>query len=246
MILLRVAPSADVLRMFPDPLRLLTGDERQRADALLFAADRADFVAAHLLARLCAAESLGVMAADVTIVQHCPTCGGPHGRPAVLDAPWLDVSWSHADGHVAALCGPGPLGVDLELAVGRPRPASMRRALAPAEAAWVRTAPDPHAAFTRLWVRKEALIKTGLLNLADLSDVDLITDSAEPVPRWRSAWLTGWEDGNVIAACATPGPPRHPLITCGRGSKIRGHKTEPSPRFRSPHPPGTAIVEGST
>ena len=28
--------------------------------------------------------------------------------------------------------------------------------------------------------------------------------------------------------------------------KIRGHKTEPSPRFRSPHPPGTAIVEGST
>jgi phosphopantetheinyl transferase len=229
--------------MFPDPLLPLTDAERLRVETLLFAADRDDFVAAHLLARLCAADLLGVMAIDVTIVQRCPVCGGPHGRPSIPQAPALDVSWSHADGYVAAMCGPGRLGVDLELAGGPPRPSSMRHALAPAEAAWVRAAADPDAAFTRLWVRKEALIKTGLVTLTDLSDVDLIGESAAPAPRWQGVWLTGWEDRKVIAACATPVP----LYSCGRGSwRIRGHKIEPSPRTRSPHPPGTAIVEGST
>jgi 4'-phosphopantetheinyl transferase len=224
--LLRVSSSAEVLGMFADPMTLLTGAERARAEAALFEVDRADFVAAHLLARLCAADLLGVLVTDVTIVQRCPVCAGPHGRPSIVEAPTLGVSWSHADGHVAALCGPGPLGVDLELASGPSRPSAMCHALAPAEAAWVRAAPDPDAAFTRLWVRKEALIKAGLVSLADLSDVDLIEDLAAPAQRWRGVWLTGWEDAKVIAACATPVP----LNSCGRGYKIRGHKAEPSPR----------------
>jgi 4'-phosphopantetheinyl transferase len=202
--LLRVASSADVLRMFPDPLRPLTADERQRAETLQFAADRADFVAAHLLARLCVAEFLDIMAAEVTIVQRCSTCDGPHGRPSVRQAPDLDVSWSHSGGHVAALCGPGRLGVDLELAGRTPHPSSMRRALAPAELDWVHAAPNPRIAFIRLWVRKEALIKAGVLNLAQLSDVDLVADSDEPATHWQGLRLTGWEDANIIGACATP------------------------------------------
>jgi 4'-phosphopantetheinyl transferase len=185
---MRFARSADVLDQLPDPLRLLTAAERRRANALRFDADRRDFIAAHVLARQCVAEVMKVDPAEVTIEQRCATCGGPHGKPLVLDAPAVDVSWSHGGGHVAAVAGTGRLGI--------------RAALAPAETRWVRASADPHAAFTRLWVRKEALIKIGALTLGTLSTVDLIDPSGELLPRWRGITLTGWESAHVVGAVA--------------------------------------------
>jgi len=199
---MRFARSADVLDQLPDPLRLLTAAERRRANALRFDADRRDFIAAHVPARQCVAEVMKVDPAEVTIEQRCATCGGPHGKPLVLDAPAVDVSWSHGGGHVAAVAGTGRLGIDLEPAFGPRRPAAIRAALAPAETRWVRASADPHAAFTRLWVRKEALIKIGTLTLSTLSTVDLIDPSGELLPRWRGITLTGWEHAHVVGAVA--------------------------------------------
>ncbi len=199
---MRFARSADVLDQFPDPLRLLTDAERRRADALRFDADRRDFVAAHVLARQCVAEVMKVDPAEVTIWQRCATCGGQHGKPVVLDAPAIDVSWSHGGGHVAAVAGAGRLGIDLEPTRGPRRPVAIRSALASAEARWVRAAADPHAAFTRLWVRKEALIKVGELTLSTLSTVDFTGPSGELLPRWRGITITGWETAHVVGAVA--------------------------------------------
>jgi 4'-phosphopantetheinyl transferase len=199
---MRFARSADVLDRFAHSLRLLTTAERRRADALRFSPDRRDFVAAHVLARQCVAEVMGTDPANVTIEQRCATCGAPHGKPTVLGRPGIDVSWSHGGGHVAAVAGVGRLGIDLEPAPGPRRPAAARAALAPAEARWVRAAADPDIAFTRLWVRKEALIKVGALSLGTLPTADLVDPSGELLARWRGIAIASWETSEVVGAVA--------------------------------------------
>ena len=150
----------------------LTAAERDRAAAFRRQADRDSYVAAHLLARECAARLAGLGdPAAVTLVQRCPTCGGrDHGRPAVRDRAGLHVSLSHSRGLVAAAAGWAPVGVDVELTRGRPFDDSLlAHALAPAEQAQVRAARDPGAAFLRHWMRKEALIKVGLTTLGTMA-----------------------------------------------------------------------------
>lgn len=86
------ATTADVLAAVPEAERLLTDAEGARAAAFRFERDRDDFVAAHALARGCAASVLRAPLGELTWRQRCPECGGPHGRPIVAEAPWLGVS----------------------------------------------------------------------------------------------------------------------------------------------------------
>jgi 4'-phosphopantetheinyl transferase len=154
----------------------LTAAEQDRAAAFRRPADRDSYVAAHLLARQCAARLAGMGdPAAVTLVQRCRTCGGrDHGRPAVRDRADLHVSLSHSPGLVAAAAGWAPVGVDVELTRGRTfDDGLLGHALAPAEQAQVRAASDPGAAFLRHWMRKEALIKVGLTTLGTMAEVDL-------------------------------------------------------------------------
>ena len=143
--------------------------------------------------------------------------------------PDVEVSWSHSGGHVAAVAGAGRLGIDLEPAAGRRRTAAIRAALTPSEARWVRAAPDPHAAFIRIWVRKEALIKIGALTLGTLSTVDLLGPLGQLVSRWRGIAITGHETAHVIAAIAHApvGPTPRPVV-CETGmNAIWGGEVKP-------------------
>ncbi len=170
---LRVARSAEVLAGVPAGAgAALTAIERERAAAFHAQADADDFVAAHLLARACVGAVTG--ARDVVLEQRCPTCGGPHGRPAVAGDPATHVSWSHSHGWVAAVAATVPVGVDLETRgrrhdVGR----LAARTGTPAEAAAVAADADPELAYLRMWCRKEALVKVGALTLAGFGLVDV-------------------------------------------------------------------------
>lgn len=169
---LRVSPSADVLARWPEPRGALGAPERERADAFHAAADAADFVAAHLLARECVTALTGVV--PVRLGQHCATCGGPHGKPYVRGLSGVHVSWSHSRGHVAAVAAQVPVGVDLET---RTRPHDVarlvRRTATPGEAAQILRDGDPEAAYLRMWVAKESLVKVGAISLADFGRTDV-------------------------------------------------------------------------
>ncbi|MER8182803.1 4'-phosphopantetheinyl transferase superfamily protein [Kitasatospora sp. NPDC094015] len=170
-----VATTAEVLG-HPDASRqLLNPIERERADRFRKESTRRDFIAAHILVRLCAARQLGVKPAELAFEQHCPGCGLiGHGRPRLADRPDLWLSLSHTAGVVAAAAGPVPVGIDVEV-LDRPAPDSslLARVLTGAEQAQVAGHPDPGHAFLRQWVRKEALVKIGRADLDSLAGIDL-------------------------------------------------------------------------
>lgn len=153
---------------------LLTDAEIERAGRLRAAA-RDDFLAGHHLVRHCVARLAGLRPADVTIDQSCDVCGrADHGRPRVRGRPDIHVSLAHSRGAVAAAAGWSPLGIDVEAG---PYPAlridEVAATLAPAELSAVRSATDPNETFIRYWVRKEALVKLGVVDLDGLGTLDL-------------------------------------------------------------------------
>jgi 4'-phosphopantetheinyl transferase len=155
----------------PDEVRApedwLTDVEKERAARFVYEHDRASFVAAHLLVRLCAAAVLDADPAGLTLLQVCDLHGPGHGRPYLEQAPELGVSFSHTRGYVCAGAGPGKVGVDAERV--RPGPLDTMladRVLTPRERALV-TGNDE---LMRHWTRKEALIKRGELTLDKLGD----------------------------------------------------------------------------
>ncbi|ATL29587.1 4'-phosphopantetheinyl transferase family protein [Streptomyces formicae] len=153
--------------------------ERERAARLPAGPRRRDYLAAHVLVRLCAAPLTGTPPDTLVLAQHCEDCGrDDHGRPYLPDHPGIHVSLSHTTGAVAAAASTDPVGVDVEDATAAVFDARIaHRVLAPAELAAVHADPDPVRAFLRLWVRKEALVKVGLSSLGRLRELDL-TDAA--------------------------------------------------------------------
>jgi 4'-phosphopantetheinyl transferase len=183
---IRVAPvvarTADVLGAWPgDPLAPLSDAERERAAALVRDHDRDDYVASHLLVRQAAAARLRVPPPAVQLQQKCRECGGPHGRPEVLgvDDLWLSLSRTH--GWVAAVAADRPCGIDVELISGPPTGAVVEQVLTAEEQRWMITLPEAElpSAFAGLWVRKEAVVKTGAARLDDIGG--LAVQGASPV-----------------------------------------------------------------
>lgn len=187
----------------------LSPTEHRRAAAFRFESDRADFLAAHLLARVCVADLLSRPPEAITLTQRCDSCGGEHGRPYVAGRPELRVSWSHARGYVAAAAAPVPVAVDVEV-VGRTRVGTglVDAMLDAVDAAAVRAADDPEQAFLRQWTRRECLVKLGSATLDRLREVRLtgLPLMPEGPPRWR-AWrddldVLDWWDGELHAVGA--------------------------------------------
>jgi 4'-phosphopantetheinyl transferase len=204
-----VAPVAAVLAS-PPPGARLTAAEQARADAFRAARDRDAFVAAHLLARACAADHAGVAPA-LTLEQTCPRCGGPHGPPRIRELPGVVVSLAHADGVVAAAAGTGPLGVDVETPVGRrldlANDRTLALVLAPAERGLLRRSADPAGDFLRLWVCKEAIVKALQGTLGQLPAIDLVGPGGALAARWRDLALAVHEGpAGALVACAAPEP----------------------------------------
>lgn len=174
----------------------LTGAERARHDRLRFAADRDAYRAAHLLVRACAGELLGIAPARVRLQQHCPRCGDAgHGRPSIAGEPGVHLSLSHTRGFVAAVAAVSECGIDVErVADSIPRTAVTAR-----EQTWLDATADPLLGFTRLWVRKEALVKAGIAD--EPGPLDVLgpeTTTPEPATRIGGFALADW-DGPAAA-----------------------------------------------
>lgn len=78
----------------------------------------------------------------------------------------VDFSISHCKNAIAVVLSDRPVGVDVE-SFRHAEEALLRRTMNPEEQGEVRAAADPAEAFTRLWTRKEALLKlrgTGLVD----------------------------------------------------------------------------------
>jgi 4'-phosphopantetheinyl transferase len=194
----------------------LTGPELRRMEGLRRAQDRDDFLAAHLLVRACAARLLGVAAGEVSIVQRCTTCGGPHGRPEVTGQPAVQASLAHSRGVVAAAAARVPVGVDVEaLRPDREVTAGeLSAALTGAEIDAITGAADPDRALLLTWARKEACLKAGLVDLEALNGYDLSALPLEPpapqlrlrsLPHGRWAVHDWWDSGaGAVGAAVTP------------------------------------------
>lgn len=184
---------------------LLSATELDRAAAIRGEADRADFVAAHALVRVCAGRLLGVPPGALTLVQHCDSCTRSHGVPSLLEAPSLTVSLSHTRGLVAAAASAGPIGVDVEATGDQPLDwRVVELAASAAEFAALRQAERPQRSFLRQWVRKEALVKVGATTLDEMASVDLPIADRSPID-WHGWRLAHWydPDGRAIGCVAS-------------------------------------------
>lgn len=195
---------------------LLSPPERERMARLQRRADRDDFLAAHVLVRICVARLLATRPADVAIVQRCTSCGGPHGRPEVAGHPGVGASLAHSRGVVAAAAGTVPVGVDVEAfpPAGGLVAGDLSTALSPAEIAATESAPDPERALLLAWARKEACLKAGLVDLDGLAALDLATltinppaDDLTPRSLRHGDWAVhDWWDGRGGAVGAVVAP----------------------------------------
>jgi 4'-phosphopantetheinyl transferase len=94
---------------------VLDADERLRLSRLQRADDRNRFIDAHALLRIVVGDATGLDPHRVRLIRRCQTCGGPHGRPLLVEPPGLHLSLSHAGARVmVALTDHGPVGVDVE------------------------------------------------------------------------------------------------------------------------------------
>lgn len=154
--------------------------ELRRRDRLRHAADRDAFVAAHLLARSCLTELTGE---QLDLSACCPHCdGSDHGRPFVSGRPELHVSLSHTTGWVAAIAATAPCGIDVQIITDVPD-----SALTPRERARARS----DLQRSRLWARKEAIVKAGLAHIDDIGRLDVSV---------REPRLHDWCDMGVVGA----------------------------------------------
>lgn len=137
--------------------------ERARYEAMRSPEARATFALGCALVRAVAAEHLGCAPAAVPIDRRCARCGGPHGKPRIVGAPWLKLSLSH-DGRraVCAVARDLTLGVDLEGAMAGTNTERLAAKILTAEEAAIyrRTPPARRPASLRsYWTRKEAILK---------------------------------------------------------------------------------------
>jgi 4'-phosphopantetheinyl transferase len=115
------------------------------------------------LARAAAAAG-GVDAGAVAIVQRCPRCGGPHGKPIVTvhgaAHPELHVSLGRAGGTTAiAVTLAGPVGIDIETLARVGRAGFDDVAFDEHERGRIRAASEPDRMRAAGWTAKEAVLK---------------------------------------------------------------------------------------
>jgi len=204
---------------------VLDADERSRASRFLLDAECARFVVAHAIVRWILAGYLAVRPADVQFHRHCPVCGQPHGKPAVVDASAVPITFSlsHSGDRVAVAAAAGvDVGIDVEEPDAGRDLCALLPLLAAGERCRIMSLPPserPEATRTT-WVRKEAYAKArglGLalplpsyevtvppLDAALLADASL--DAGRAVSSWRIVDLT-WANG-VTGAVAYHGAPR--------------------------------------
>jgi 4'-phosphopantetheinyl transferase len=179
------------VRTFPTvvdgDLALLDEAERAAAARFVRTADRLRYVGAHVALRLVLAEETGLAAGSLAFRRApCPGCGGPHGRPELVQGgPAFSLTHAGEYAMVATTSVPGrAVGVDLEQSHDDPRlvddlavslHASEREELDLLDAA------ERPAAVVRCWVRKEAVLKALGTGIAAGVDTTCVGTGVRPV-----------------------------------------------------------------
>ncbi|MEU6664502.1 4'-phosphopantetheinyl transferase superfamily protein [Streptomyces sp. NPDC046727] len=193
-------PTADVdeveiwripLDAWPDPEGyppeledILDDEERERARRGTEPGMRRRFVVAHAAVRIILGERLGRAPESVRLTR------GRWGKPRLARETGPHFSLSHS-GELALLAlAPRPVGVDVELPrAGLDALRLAGRFFTAEESDWV--ARDGHAAFTRLWTRKEACVKAAGGRLAQGMALPVGHSSAQAAVRDPTGVLPG-------------------------------------------------------
>jgi 4'-phosphopantetheinyl transferase len=204
----------------PLPVGELDGSEHRRAAGLVRTGDRVRYLSAHVALRRLLSAYTGIPPRALRLGRdRCPCCGGPHGRPVLLDVrtgpapdfPQFSLSHSHQAAVVALAAT--TVGVDVQRV---PSARAVRLCLPdlhPAEQDELAAVPGRMrpAAFARLWTRKEAYLKglgTGLRRDPAADYLGARRGAPARPPGWSIADL--------------PGPPGHAAAAAVR---TRDHRT---------------------
>lgn len=183
--------------------RMLSADERARAQRFHFERDRHRFIVARGILRTLVGERLGLAPAAVAFSYLA------HGKPAVAGST-LDFNLSHSGNRALfALCANGRVGVDLEaLDQDVDVMALARRYFHPGETAALRQLPQPlrRPAFFACWTRKEAVVKaTGDGLSAAPLDTFEVSVAADAPPRILGSGRLVAADWALYTIDAVPG-----------------------------------------
>ncbi|WEH35900.1 4'-phosphopantetheinyl transferase superfamily protein [Streptomyces sp. AM 4-1-1] len=163
--------------------QVLDDEERRRAEAFRLDRDRRCYTAAHVALRLLLGARLGTTARAVRMDREtCPTCGGPHGRPAVAGAGGPHFSLSHSGDLALIAIADTPVGTDVEQFHSLETVTDVAVSLHPSETEELVALPDRDrpAAFARAWSRKESYLKGIGTGLSRDPSLDYV--GAGPVP----------------------------------------------------------------
>lgn len=163
------------------------------------------------------AEASSHLGIPVFIEHHCPRCGADdHGPPVLVGAPHVHASVARAAGlNVVAFTDAGPIGVDIERDDAAGFEGFAAAAMHPDERA------STTAERTRLWVRKEAVLKATGQGLG--VDPRRVRMSEPRQPPALIHWGAGPDPGEVwladvpvtdgwLAAVAVLTPVRHDIV----------------------------------
>jgi 4'-phosphopantetheinyl transferase len=146
--------------------RILCDQERARLDRFVFAHNRAEYLAAHVLLRAVLSAYVDFLPSQWRFVE------GVNGRPEIAgeDAAWLRFNLSRTTGLVVvALARCSDIGVDVEDVCRAKAPLEIAdEYFAPSEVQALRALPDVQqdSAFFDYWTLKEAYIKALGLGLS--------------------------------------------------------------------------------
>ena len=183
---------------------LLAEDERARAERFIFARDQGRYAVARGRLRVLLGHYLGVEPAAVELAY------GARGKPHLAAATGLEFNVAHSGDLVLyAVTRARAVGVDVE--AERPQLAdelTARRFFSPSEVAALLALPPAgrHAAFFRIWTRKEAYVKArgdGLSLPLDSFDVAQAPDAPTLLLATRP---DAAEAGRWTLAPLAPGP----------------------------------------
>ncbi len=189
------------------PLReVLSPDERARAERFAFDELRRRFVACRGQLRVALGGMLEVDPAALRFVT------GEHGKPALAGGVDLAFNVSHSGSHGLLAVGREELGVDVERVGGCPTASLLDSVCAPAELDALAAVPAGRraAAFIRLWVAKEAVLKASGQGLS-VRPAALTVPAERPAAVWLAArryWLAELPaPAGYAAALACSAPP---------------------------------------
>jgi 4'-phosphopantetheinyl transferase len=192
------------------PERILSAQERDRANCFRFPRDRQRFVLSRIFLRQVLGSYQG------TPPERIDFAAGPHGKPALADAgDDLRFNLSHfGSGCLVGVTKAANIGIDgEERRLLADLDLMIRRVLTQAEKAAVLGAPPDQCdeLFLRLWTRKEAVLKAAGVGLVEAPDqvevpaeavADAVVFFSRSDGRHAAYRLCDISCGNVIAAVA--------------------------------------------